>query len=199
MSLKNRLLAILAVLALGITVMWAAQNEGTNAATSNGWTTTATASGPQVAPGGVVTVTVNVTASSATSALVDLEIYNGSTKSFQQFWDGQAFTPNVPRQFTATWTVPANEPMTVHVVKVGVFGAGWNGLAHWNDDATRITVTAAGATATTAATTTTTTTTTTTPSRPPRLPSRQPQPPSRRPRLRSPRQARQTDGRPLEQ
>ncbi len=96
MSLKNRLLAIIAVLALGITVMWAAQDEGTNAATSNGWTTTAIVNGPQVARGGVVTVTVSVTASAATNALVDLEIYNGSTKAFQQFWDGQAFTPNVP-------------------------------------------------------------------------------------------------------
>jgi autotransporter family porin len=161
MSLKNRLLAIVAVLALGITVMWAAHDEGTNAATSNGWTTTAAANSPQVARGGVVTVTVSVTASSAANALVDLEIYNGSTKAFQQFWDGQAFTPNVPRQFTATWTVPANEPMTAHVVKVGIFGAGWNGLPHWNDDAARVTVTAAGAPVTTATTATTTTTTTT--------------------------------------
>ena len=170
MSLKTRILATFVVLALGIAAFWAAHDEGTNAATSNGWTTTAAVNGAQVARGGVVTVTVTVTSSTARSALVDLEIYNGSTKAFQQFWDAQSFTPNVPRQFTATWTVPANEPMTAHVVKVGVFGAGWNGLGHWNDDAARVTVVAAQpaptttttqlATTTTAATTTTTTTTT---------------------------------------
>ena len=49
MSLKTRLLAVFAVIALGITVIWVANDEGTNAATSNGWTTTAQLSGPQVA------------------------------------------------------------------------------------------------------------------------------------------------------
>jgi autotransporter family porin len=162
MSLRTRLLAVLAVLALGITVIWVARDEGTNAATSNGWTTTAQVSGPQVARGGVVTVTVNVTATAPANSLVHLEIYNGSTKVFQQFWDGQAFAANAPRQFTATWTVPANQPMTTHVVKIGVFGPGWNGLAHWNNDAARVTVTAAGGTPTTPTTPTTQPVTTTT-------------------------------------
>ena len=113
--------------------------------------------GTQVARGSSVTVTVSVVSSTTSSALVDLEIYNGSTKSFQRFWDGQSFTPNVARQFTATWSVPANEATTAHVVKVGVFGAGWNGLAHWNNDAARVTVTVSGATTTTPQPSTTTT------------------------------------------
>ncbi len=40
MSLKNRLLTIFVVLALGIAVL-AAHDDGASAASSNGWTTTA--------------------------------------------------------------------------------------------------------------------------------------------------------------
>ncbi len=93
--------------------------------------------------------------------------------------------PTSARQFTATWSVPANEATTVHVVKVGVFGAGWNGLAHWNDDAARITVTVSGGTSTTTTQPTTTTTakpTTTTQRRRPRRPSRRRRLRRRRPR-----------------
>ena len=109
-------------------------------------------------------MTVNVASNKTTNALVDVEIYNGSTKSFQRFWDGQPFTANVSRQLTATWTVPASEATTVHVVKVGVFGPGWNGMAFWSDDVARITVAASGGSTTTQppATTTTVKPTTTT-------------------------------------
>ena len=164
MSLKSRLLTICVVLALGV-VVTAVPRDGASAASSNGWTTTASVSRTQVARGSSVTVTVKVVSTSSSNALIDLEIYNGSTKSFQRFWDGQSFTPNVARQFTATWSVPTNEATTAHVVKVGVFGPGWTGLAHWNDAAARITVTVAGATTTMSpqpSTTTTTQATTTT-------------------------------------
>ena len=141
MSLKKWLLTILAVSVVGLGVgVLAVGGPLADAASSNGWTTTVSVSRTQVERGSAVTVTVNVASNKTTNALVDVEIYNGSTKSFQWFSDGQSFAPNVSRQFTATWTVPANEPTTVHVVKVGVFGPGWNGVAHWNDDAARITV-----------------------------------------------------------
>ena len=131
---------------------------------TNGWTTSVTVDRTQVERGGAVTVTVNVASNKTTNALVDVEIYNGSTKSFQRFWDGQPFTANVSRQLTATWTVPASEATTVHVVKVGVFGPGWNGMAFWSDDVARITVAASGGSTTTQppATTTTVKPTTTT-------------------------------------
>jgi hypothetical protein len=163
MSLKKWLVTILALFVFGVGVGVLAVGGGfADAASSNGWTTTVTVDRTQVDRGGLVTVTVNVMSNTTMNALVDLEIYNGSTKSFQQFWDGQSFTANVNRQLTASWTVPANEAATVHVVKVGVFGPGWNGLALWNDDAARITVTAGGSPTTQLTTTTTPTTTATT-------------------------------------
>ena len=58
---------------------------------TNGWTTSVTVDRTQVERGGAVTVTVNVASNKTTNALVDVEIYNGSTKSFQRFWDGQPF------------------------------------------------------------------------------------------------------------
>src|SRR5262245_37501115 len=145
MSLKNRLLSVLAGLAVALAVV-AIPNGAADAATSNGWTTTAGVNRSQVARGGSVTVTVSVRSNTNAAALVDLEIYNGGTKVFQRWWDGQSFTANGWRDYTATWTVPANEATSVHVVKIGVFGPGWNGLLHWNNDAARITVTTSSGT-----------------------------------------------------
>ena len=101
MSLKNRLLTICVVLALGVVVI-AAPDDGASAATSNGWTTTGSVSGTQVARGSSVTVTISVVSSFFFNDTAATEIYTGSTKSFQRFWDGQSFTPNVAGQFTAT-------------------------------------------------------------------------------------------------
>jgi hypothetical protein len=162
MSLKKRLLTVVSVLVLGIGIV-AFRDGSADAASSNGWTTSVTVNSAQVARGSSVTVTVNVASSKVSNALVDLEIYNGSTKAFQQVWDGQSFQANVGRQFTVTWIVPASEATTTHVVRVGIFGPGWNGLALWDDDAARFTVTApSGTTTTTQATTTTTVKPTTT-------------------------------------
>ncbi|MDQ1425567.1 MAG: hypothetical protein QOD72_3065, partial [Acidimicrobiaceae bacterium] len=120
------------------------------------WTATATASPTQISPGTTVTFTARVTSSTTRSALVDLEVYAGTqARNFQQVWDNQAFAAGVSRTFTATWTVPAGEPLDTHSVQVGVFNPGWGTLYLWNGKAASFVVT-------TPATTTTTTTTPTT-------------------------------------
>jgi hypothetical protein len=136
--------------------------------TDGGWTTSVT--GPTtVAPGQVVTLTVNVTAASAATALIDLEVYSltsdgrGWQQSMYQVWDAQAFAAGQPRALQAQWTLPADEPTTVHWVKVGVFKPGWGVLYHWNDAATSFAVTTTPPTVPTAPPTTTTPPTTTPP------------------------------------
>jgi hypothetical protein len=131
------------------------------------WTATATASPTQISPGTTVTFTARVTSSTTRSALVDLEVYAGTqARNFQQVWDNQAFAAGVSRTFTATWTVPAGEPLDTHSVQVGVFNPGWGTLYLWNGKAASFVVTTPATTTTTTTTPTTTIPPTTTTTRP---------------------------------
>jgi hypothetical protein len=82
-----------------------------------------------------------VRANGAATALIDLEVYNSSgQKVFQQYWDGQPFSANVSRTFTANWRVPSNLPRGTYTVKIGVFSPGWSGMHTWNNSAATFTV-----------------------------------------------------------
>ncbi len=94
--------------------------------------------------------------------LVDLEVYNAAgTKVFQQAWDNQSFTANAQRSFSTSWTVPANEALNAHTVRIGIFNPGWGQLYHWNANAASFTVAASTGTTTTTTTRPPSTTTTT--------------------------------------
>src|SRR5262249_40966694 len=134
MPLKNRIVPILGLLAVAIAAV-STSDHVVEAATSSGWTTTATVSPATVKAGATVTITVQVTASSSTRALVDVEVHDASGQRFQRFWDQQSFTANHRRKFTTTWAVPSTEAAGPHTVKIGVFGSGWTGLMHWNNGA----------------------------------------------------------------
>ena len=83
----------------------------------------------------------SVRANRTASALVDLEVYNSSgQKVFQRYWDGQSFSANATRTFSAGWRIPSNLPRGTYTVKVGVFGAGWSGMHVWNNSAATFTV-----------------------------------------------------------
>lgn len=113
----------------------------TQPATTN-WTTSATRSKSSVRRNQSITLRANVKASTAKTALVDLEVYNSSgQKVFQQYWDNQTFSANVSRTFSSSWTIPSNLPTGTYTVKVGVFAPGWAGMFAWNNSAATFTVT----------------------------------------------------------
>jgi autotransporter family porin len=149
-------------------VIWSSAPASAASATSNGWTTNGSVTATTVARGATVTVTVSVKSATTRTALVDVEIYDAATKMYQKWWDTQSFAAGQTRTYVTSWTVPSGAALVTHAVRVGVFGAGWSGLQHWNNNAANFNVTAAP-TSTTSTTTTRppTSTTSTTTTRPP--------------------------------
>jgi len=76
----------------------------------------------------------------ASSALVDIEVWNGAAKVGQQFYDNQSFATNQSSPFTFNFPVPASG---TYKVSVGVFKPGWTGIYAWFDQVA--TITASGA------------------------------------------------------
>jgi hypothetical protein len=106
-------------------------------------------SAASVAPGQAVTVTASVTANGATTALVDVEIYDPAwNKVHQRFFDNETFTADARRDFRVAWTVPANAAVGRYTVMIGVFKPGWNGTLSWNGQAGGVSVMKAAPTAT---------------------------------------------------
>jgi len=111
------------------------------------FSSSASGSPSTVNPGATTTITTSVTctASSLSNGIVDLEIYNpAGTRVVQQFWSAQSFTTNQNRTYTYVWTAPATTG--AYSLRVGVFGANWTPMHHWNASAGTVTV-AAGDTA----------------------------------------------------
>jgi hypothetical protein len=105
------------------------------------YTTSASASPSTVAPGGSTSVTASVKSSTASTVLVDLEVYNSSgTKVFQQFWDNQSFSAGQTRTFSASWAVPTSTATGSYTIDVGIFSPGWGSLLSWNGAAGGLTV-----------------------------------------------------------
>lgn len=94
-----------------------------------------------VAAGETTTITASVTSASATTALIDLEVYDGKgAKVFQKAFDGQALPAGQPTDFTASWTPAVSVSGGTYTAKVGIFAPGWGTLYAWNDSAASITV-----------------------------------------------------------
>lgn len=95
-----------------------------------------------VAVGETATVTASVSSGAATTALVDLEVYDGKgAKVFQKFFDGQALAAGQPKDFSASWTPPVSVTSGTYTAKVGIFAPNWATLYVWNDKAAEISVT----------------------------------------------------------
>lgn len=100
----------------------------------------ATVNRPTIARRSTETITVNVTASQATKALIDIEVYGPTgERVYQKVMDNQSLSTS-RKSFKGSWTVPANAPKGVYTVKVGVFSPGWASLFAWNDRAATFTV-----------------------------------------------------------
>jgi|GEM_PF-126910 len=70
--------------------------------------------------------------------LIDLEIFSGSIKVGQTFYDNQTIPTNATRDFTINWTPPAAGD---YRLAVGLLRTGWQGLYEWTNQALAFTVT----------------------------------------------------------
>ena len=111
---------------------------------AGGYTTTVTVPATNQAGAGV-SFSVQVSSVTATSALIDLEVYgpNGG-RVLQQVWDRQVLNAGASLTLSTTWASPSSAVTGTYTAKVGVFGPGWAGLRDWNDRAATFTLTAAG-------------------------------------------------------
>ena len=128
-----------AVLVVSLLFTTPAHSQG--AVTSGGYTTSATVSPASVSPGATASIAAVISSASASTVLVDIEVYNaGGTKVFQQYFDNQTFTAGAPRTFTSPWAVPAGQASGTYTVMLGIFTVGWGTLLDWNNGAAQFTV-----------------------------------------------------------
>lgn len=92
----------------------------------------------QVAPGVKTKITTTVKPNvNASAQLVDIEIYNSSgQKVAQEYYDNQLLSAQ-GSTFSFDW---ASSTPGTYSIKVGVFGAGWNGLLFWEDNSGNVIV-----------------------------------------------------------
>jgi hypothetical protein len=118
------------------------QASATPTAAAHSFTTSASLGPPSVARGAQETITLSVQSATATSALVDLEVYNASGgKVFQQWWDGQTFSASQTRPYTSSWSVPSTLAPGTYTIDIGIFATGWGTLYDWHASAATLTVT----------------------------------------------------------
>jgi endoglucanase len=111
-----------------------------------GVTTTASASPTTVQAGSASTiVTTAVTLASATTVLVDIEIYdpNGSFV-FGGSYPTETFAAAETHQYVLTYAPAANAIGGSYVVRTGIFAPGWGNLLDWNSSAGSFAVTPGG-------------------------------------------------------
>jgi hypothetical protein len=109
---------------------------------SPSYTSSATGSPGIVARGGTTSISASVKSVKASTALIDVEVYDAAgAKVFQQIWDNQTFGAGETRTFQAPWSVPLTTARGTYTVKVGVFAPGWTALHSWNNQAAVLSVT----------------------------------------------------------
>lgn len=107
---------------------------GAGEVTSDGWTTSATASSAVATPGSSITFEISVEGDRSGAALVDFELYDAqSNQVHQEFWDDVSFRAGTVRTFEVTWKVPSTSRGALRA-RLGVFSTGWGELLHWNDE-----------------------------------------------------------------
>ncbi len=100
-----------------------------------GVTTRVTAASAHIKRGGAAALTVAVTDKTlnAPGAVVDLEVFNAKgVRVAQKYWQGQKLVRGKSSAYRWAWkpTTPG-----AYTIKLGVFGAGWKPLYHWDNSA----------------------------------------------------------------
>jgi hypothetical protein len=108
----------------------------TSGSTQRSFTSSASTSPSTVTRPGTAAITTSVKSATATSTLIDVEVYNAAgSRVFQQVWDNQSFTAGQTRTFTASYAVPSNAGTGTYTVMVGEFSPGWGTVYAWNGGA----------------------------------------------------------------
>ena len=108
------------------------------------FTTSSVVTPSSVTLGGTLSATNTVTGVTASTALVDIEIWaaGGTTAAYQVWFDNQTFAAGQQQTYTATWQVPTTAALGTYTVKLGVYGPAWAVRYTWVDPATTFSVTA---------------------------------------------------------
>ena len=69
--------------------------------------------------------------------VIDIEIYQGSTRVYQRAFTGQDFAAGQSRTYTDSW-IP--DSAGTYTIKIGIFSSGWATLYSWNDAAASVAV-----------------------------------------------------------
>jgi hypothetical protein len=89
--------------------------------------------------GGSEQLKISVKTSTATTALIDVEVYRpDGTRAFQQWQDNEEFTAGQTRTFTVNWNIPLHAAAGTYTVLVGVFEPNWAGTYDVNHNAAQI-------------------------------------------------------------
>jgi hypothetical protein len=106
--------------------------------------TTAASFANRIVPAGeTLAISATVTSTTATQALVDVEVYDkAGARVFQQWWDNQTFAAGQQVTYNTTWQVPSTTAAGDYTVAVGMFGPGWTPQYSWNAGAAQFSVTA---------------------------------------------------------
>jgi endoglucanase len=80
-----------------------------------------------VSAGNAASITAALASSTATTALVGVEVYtpDGATLAFQTWFDPQTFAPGESRSYPVTWQVPASAAVGTYTVLLRAFAPGW--------------------------------------------------------------------------
>jgi hypothetical protein len=98
------------------------------------WTVSATLSATTIHRRHSLRIATKVTASRATRALVDVEVYDPlGRKVAQHSWAASSFKAATARVFAWRWYVGSTRRLGRYTVKVGIFGPSWSPLLTWRD------------------------------------------------------------------
>ena len=141
MKLTLSLVALCAVLVLGVASLPMSTGGSAQADDSN-FTTGARVASASVVRGGTAAITASVTSrTTATSASVDIEIYDANgAKVFERAYDNERFAAGQTIDHNVSWSVPANARLGSYSIQVGVFSSDWSTQHIWNDSAGSVNV-----------------------------------------------------------
>ena len=105
------------------------------------YTTAASTNLATVSSGSSITFNYSVNSSEASTALVDLEVYDSVGNLFyQDYSNNQNFSAGETKNYTSSWTIPGDLPKGDYYVEIGIFGGNLDTLFSWNGEAVVFTV-----------------------------------------------------------